>query len=76
MLSDWPHLVASFLIGLNGYIHRLNRGLETVLRDELISPAVGAKRVKTSGRGCHFNGDQAVGYRAILWLRTAHRYCL
>lgn len=49
------------------------RGLETVLRDELMSPLIGATLVKSSGRGCHFRGDQAVGYKAILWLRTAHR---
>ena len=50
------------------------RGLETVLQDELMAPAIGATMVKSSGRGCHFRGDQAVGYKAILWLRTAHRY--
>ena len=39
-----------------------------------MAPAIGATMVKSSGRGCHFRGDQAVGYKAILWLRTAHRY--
>ncbi|CAM9675130.1 unnamed protein product [Ectocarpus fasciculatus] len=59
--------------GQRSYFATCPRGLETVLRDELMSPLVGATLVKSSGRGCHFRGDQAVGYKAILWLRTAHR---
>ncbi|CBJ31304.1 conserved unknown protein [Ectocarpus siliculosus] len=59
--------------GERSYFATCPRGLETVLRDELMSPLVGATLVKSSGRGCHFRGDQAVGYKAILWLRTAHR---
>eukprot|EP00903_Cladosiphon_okamuranus_P014023 g13040.t1 len=59
--------------GQRSYFATCPRGLETVLRDELLSPLIGATLVKSSGRGCHFRGDQAVGYKAILWLRTAHR---
>ncbi|CAM9955913.1 unnamed protein product, partial [Scytosiphon promiscuus] len=59
--------------GQRSYFATCPRGLETVLRDELMSPLIGATLVKSSGRGCHFRGDQAVGYKAILWLRTAHR---
>lgn len=65
--TDGLHLIISAFIPLD-------RGLETVLREELMSPVIGATLVKSSGRGCHFRGDVEVGYKAILWLRTAHRW--
>jgi SAP domain len=55
------------------YFATCTRGLETVLKAELESTLVGASYVKTGARGCSFRGDRAVGYRALLWLRTPHR---
>jgi SAP domain len=55
------------------YFATCTRGLETVLKAELESALVGASYVKTGARGCFFRGDRAVGYRALLWLRTPHR---
>ncbi|CAM9388054.1 unnamed protein product [Choristocarpus tenellus] len=55
------------------YFASCPRGLETVLKQELLSPLIRATYARTSGGGCRFRGNQAVGYRAVLWVRTAHR---
>jgi putative N6-adenine-specific DNA methylase len=47
------------------------RGIEPVLADEL--RAHGADAVEPGRRGVHFAADQALLYRANLWLRTAIR---
>lgn len=47
------------------------KGLEDVLRDELI--ALGAQNVETGNRMVSFKGDQAMLYRANLCCRTALR---
>jgi 23S rRNA G2445 N2-methylase RlmL len=46
-------------------------GLETVLFDEL--QRLGAGNVQVRRGGCEFRGDQALGYAACLWLRSAVR---
>lgn len=55
------------------YFATCARGLEGVLKSELASPQIGASDIKGSGRGVSFGGDAGVGYRAVLWLRTALR---
>lgn len=45
------------------------KGLENVLADELT--AIGAKNVKVLNRAVSFTGDNAMMYKANLWLRTA-----
>lgn len=53
------------------YFATTARGLEEVLAQEIA--ALGGKRVKAAAGGVAFFGDEAAGYRANLWLRTAHR---
>jgi len=49
------------------------KGLEPVLAAELQSARVGAVGVREGHLGVHFEGDDAVGARATLWLRSALR---
>ena len=49
-------------------------GALELLRDEL--KALGAQATRLQGGGVAFRGDQAVGYRAALWSRTANRIYL
>jgi putative N6-adenine-specific DNA methylase len=53
------------------YFATCARGLEPVLVDELRE--LGAGEVQPGRGGVHFAGDQALLYRANLWLRTAIR---
>lgn len=53
------------------YFATCARGLEPVLADEL--RALGAASVEAGRGGVRFAGDQALLYRANLWLRTAVR---
>lgn len=46
-------------------------GLEEVLADELHD--LGAQDIQVRRGACEFLGDQALGYRACLWLRSAIR---
>jgi putative N6-adenine-specific DNA methylase len=46
-------------------------GLEDVLAEEL--RAIGANHIDKRRGACSFEGDQALGYRACLWLRSAVR---
>ncbi|CAM9720729.1 unnamed protein product, partial [Discosporangium mesarthrocarpum] len=59
--------------GEREYFATCPRGLENVLKHELLSPLVRANSASSGGGGCRFRGDQSVGYRALLWVRTAHR---
>ena len=49
------------------------KGLEPVLANELQGPLVGALGVREGHLGVHFEGGDAVGARAVLWLRSALR---
>ena len=49
------------------------KGLEPVLAAELQGPQVGALAVHEGHLGVHFEGSDAVGARAVLWLRSALR---
>ena len=49
------------------------KGLEPVLATELQGPLVGAVGVREGHLGVHFEGGDAVGARAVLWLRSALR---
>src|SRR5262245_39548289 len=53
------------------YFATCGRGLEPVLADELRQ--LGAATVEPGRGGVAFGGDQALLYRANLWLRTAIR---
>jgi len=53
------------------YFATCGRGIEPVLADEL--RALAALDVEPGRGGVHFAGDQALLYRANLWLRTAIR---
>jgi putative N6-adenine-specific DNA methylase len=53
------------------YFATCGRGIEAVLADEL--HALGAADVEPGRGGVSFRGDQALLYRANLWLRTAIR---
>lgn len=46
-------------------------GVERALAEELVE--IGAEEVRPRPGGATFAGDRAVGYRAVLWLRTAIR---
>jgi 23S rRNA G2445 N2-methylase RlmL len=48
-------------------------GLEGVLARELQGSRVRASRVRVGSRGVQFDGDDATGYRALLWTRTANK---
>lgn len=50
------------------------KGLEYLLRDELV--ALGASSVREALAGVHFEGDARVGYVACLWSRLASRILL
>ena len=49
------------------------RGLESWLANELQGPRVRAQKVRVGSRGVQFDGDDATGYRALLWTRTANK---
>lgn len=49
------------------------KGIEPVLATELQGPLVGAHTVREGHLGVHFEGGDAVGARAVLWLRSALR---
>lgn len=53
------------------YFATCARNLEPILAVEL--RAVGARDVETGRGGVHFRGDNAILYKACLWLRTAVR---
>lgn len=56
------------------YFATTSRGLETVLAAEIA--ALGGTSPETAAGGVSFAGDLELGYRANLWLRTAHRVLL
>ena len=56
------------------YFATTSKGLETVLSEEI--RALGGEAVAVAPGGVSFSGDTALGYRANLWLRTAHRVLL
>ena len=56
------------------YFATTSRGLEAVLAEEI--RALGGGEVEERPGGVSFAGDLALGYRANLWLRTAHRVLL
>lgn len=53
------------------FIAKTFKGLEEILAAEL--SAIGAENIETVSRGCTFEGDKRVLYRANLELRTASR---
>ncbi|MFN4261273.1 MAG: class I SAM-dependent RNA methyltransferase [Gemmataceae bacterium] len=63
--------VANLTIHLIPYFATCARGLEPVLAEELRE--LGAARIEPGRGGVAFAGDQALLYRANLWLRTAIR---
>lgn len=46
---------------------------QSVVAAELLSPRIGAQNVEVGSSGVSFQGTQATGYRANLWLRSAIR---
>jgi putative N6-adenine-specific DNA methylase len=56
------------------YFATTSKGLETVLSGEI--RALGGEEVAMGPGGVSFFGDTGLGYRANLWLRTAHRVLL
>lgn len=56
---------------MSNYFATCPKGLEYLLRDELI--ALGASDVREALSGVYFSGDLSVGYRACLWSRLASR---
>ncbi len=56
------------------YFATTSKGLETVLSEEV--RALGGETVAVAPGGVSFAGDSELGYRANLWLRTAHRILL
>jgi putative N6-adenine-specific DNA methylase len=58
-------------MSLQRYFATCARGIEPVLAGELRD--LGANDVEPGRGGVHFSGDQALLYRANLWLRTAIR---
>jgi putative N6-adenine-specific DNA methylase len=56
------------------YFATTSKGLETVLSEEI--RALGGEAVAAAPGGVSFSGDTGLGYRANLWLRTAHRVLL
>src|SRR5438105_10914841 len=56
---------------LQPYFATCGRGIEPVLAGELRD--LGASHIEPGRGGVHFSGDQALLYRANLWLRTAIR---
>lgn len=61
-------------MGNRSYFATTSKGLEAVLAGEV--GALGGKDVAETAGGVSFRGDFALGYRANLWLRTAHRVLL
>lgn len=59
---------------LQRYFATCARGIEPVLAGELRD--LGANAIEQGRGGVHFSGDQALLYRANLWLRTAIRVLL
>lgn len=56
---------------MTAYFASCPKGLEYLLRDELV--ALGAEGVRESLAGVQFEGDIATAYRACLWSRLASR---
>jgi putative N6-adenine-specific DNA methylase len=56
------------------YFATTSRGLEAVLAAEIAE--LGGGNLETAAGGVAFAGDLEMGYRANLWLRTAHRVLL
>ncbi len=56
------------------YFATTSKGLETVLAGEI--RALGGRKIAETTGGVSFAGDLCLGYRANLWLRTAHRVLL
>ena len=56
------------------YFATTSKGLETVLSEEIRS--LGGETIAVAPGGVSFSGDTELGYRANLWLRTAHRVLL
>ena len=56
------------------YFATTSKGLETVLSEEV--RALGGETIAVTTGGVSFSGDTGLGYRANLWLRTAHRVLL
>jgi hypothetical protein len=48
-------------------------GLENILANELQGPRIRAQKVRVGSRGVQFDGDDATGYRALIWTRTANK---
>jgi len=61
-------------MGAFRYFATTSKGLETVLSEEIRS--LGGETVAAAPGGVSFSGDTGLGYRANLWLRTAHRVLL
>jgi len=55
------------------YFATCSKGLELALASELLDPRIGAQDIQAGASGVNFRGDQGVGYRANLWLRSAVR---
>lgn len=59
---------------MNHYFATCPKGLEYLLRDELI--AIGATDVREALAGAHFSGTLQTAYKACLWSRLASRILL
>jgi hypothetical protein len=59
---------------MSHYFATCPKGLEYLLRDELI--AIGASDVREALAGAHFSGTLETAYRACLWSRLASRILL
>jgi len=59
--------------GTFAYFATCAKGLEPAVAAELRDPRIGAQEIQEGASGVNFRGDQAVGYRANLWLRGAIR---
>ncbi|MGN6328999.1 MAG: bifunctional 23S rRNA (guanine(2069)-N(7))-methyltransferase RlmK/23S rRNA (guanine(2445)-N(2))-methyltransferase RlmL [Rhodanobacter sp.] len=59
---------------MNAYFATCPKGLEYLLRDELV--ALGASDVRETLAGAHFSGTLETAYRACLWSRLASRILL
>ncbi|WP_266159366.1 bifunctional 23S rRNA (guanine(2069)-N(7))-methyltransferase RlmK/23S rRNA (guanine(2445)-N(2))-methyltransferase RlmL [Dyella silvatica] len=59
---------------MSAYFATCPKGLEYLLRDELV--AIGATDVRESLAGVHFSGTLETAYRACLWSRLASRILL
>lgn len=61
-------------MGARRFFATTSRGLEAVLAGEIRD--LGAGEIRTAAGGVSFTGSTSLGYRANLWLRTAHRIFL